>query len=607
MSSGRISLCMIVKNEERSLPSCLNSVRGAVDEVIVVDTGSTDQTVQLARQQGAIVIPFEWCDDFAAARNRGLEAATGDWILFLDADEMLDDKAREELPLWGAQEGVDGFFLQIHNYTGNGSGGVTINPVLRMFRNDPKHRFSGRIHEQIAESIVNHNPQAHFHMTDMIIHHYGYSEEIVLEKDKVSRNTRLLQQVIHEDPDNPFHRYNMGVEWLRIGRLEEALSSFRRAWEGLDPIKASYAHLVLKYEIRCLQALGRWEEAEAQITKGLQLYPDYTDLLHCRALTEEAFGREKQAEAALREALRLGPAPDLYHTEEGIGTYQTHYLLGLNAEKREALDEAVDCYVKAIRCKPSLTPPLYRIFRIMQAALQEEHIPELLKARFSFSTPESTWKVIHILKECGCYSSVIPMLHQLEQESPPHARKQIRVHRVEAMWKAGEWKQADRLRRKAHIPSSFSPSELMNWSMDIRSKEEAYQDPAIRLLQNKCSLSEALGGGAEQGAAARTTREEIPQLWSSFASLCQAAMNAERQELFSSVLEGWIEAVDQGLQEGELTSVSGVHMLLQTMISAADHHLAHMTTLQREQEHRGKDWRMIQRLRLTLPWSDGHQ
>lgn len=83
-------------------------------------------------------------------------------------------------------------------------------------------------------------------------------------------------------------------------------------------------------------------------------------------------------------------------------------------------------------------------------------------------------------------------------------------------------------------------------------------------------------------------------------------MNAKRQELFSSVLEGWIETVEQGLQEGEFTSVSGVNMLLHTMISAADHHLAHMSTLQREQEHRGKDWRIIQRLRLTLPWSDGH-
>lgn len=162
MSNGRVSLCMIVKNEERSLPSCLNSVRGAVDEVIVVDTGSTDQTVQLARQQGAAVIPFNWCDDFAAARNRGLAAATGDWILFLDADEILDDKARVELPLWSTQKGVDGFFLQIHNYTGNGSGGVTINPVLRMFRNHPEHRFSGRIHEQIAESIVSHNPRRIF-------------------------------------------------------------------------------------------------------------------------------------------------------------------------------------------------------------------------------------------------------------------------------------------------------------------------------------------------------------------------------------------------------------------------------------------------------------
>lgn len=209
---------MIVKDEEELLPHCLASVQGAVDEVIVVDTGSSDRSAEIAQQYGAVVVAFEWCDDFAAARNAGLERASGDWILFLDADEALDRAAREQIRSWTAVSGCDGLFLNIHNYTGTGQQGVTVNPVLRLFRNAPEHRFEGRIHEQIAAAICRGNPEAAFHVTDMVIHHYGYQTAIVERKDKVNRNVRLLQQAVEEEPGQPFHHYNLGVEYLRVGK-----------------------------------------------------------------------------------------------------------------------------------------------------------------------------------------------------------------------------------------------------------------------------------------------------------------------------------------------------------------------------------------------------
>ena len=106
----RISLCMIVKDEEEMLPRCLESVRGAVDEIIVVDTGSSDRSVDIAREYGASVVEFAWCEDFAAARNAGLERASGDWILFLDADEALEATARKQIRSWTEVSGCDGLF-----------------------------------------------------------------------------------------------------------------------------------------------------------------------------------------------------------------------------------------------------------------------------------------------------------------------------------------------------------------------------------------------------------------------------------------------------------------------------------------------------------------
>lgn len=112
----RISLCMIVKNEAHNLQRCLASVAGAVDETIVIDTGSTDATCEIARAFGARVRTFPWNDNFSDARNASLELATGDWVLVLDADEALAEESKEVLRRLTAVDGVEGYFIKIINY-----------------------------------------------------------------------------------------------------------------------------------------------------------------------------------------------------------------------------------------------------------------------------------------------------------------------------------------------------------------------------------------------------------------------------------------------------------------------------------------------------------
>ncbi|MDQ6422463.1 glycosyltransferase [Paenibacillus sp. LHD-117] len=420
-----ISLCMIVKDEEESLGRCLESVRGVVDEIIVVDTGSSDRTVAIAEQHAARVVSVPWQHDFSEARNAGIELADGEWILFLDADERLDQEGYK-LRQYALQEQIAGLFLHIHNYVGNGSQGATINPVLRMFRNLPGCRFKGKIHEQIASQIIERVPDAAFLMTDVKIHHYGYIHRTVVKKGKTDRNLRLLLEAIKEQPDEPFHRYNIGVEYLRAGNAESALTSFQTAKEMIPSPEISYAHLIRKYEARCLQALGRLSSAIGSLREAIGIYEDYSDLYHYKASCHLALGQFDEAKEAIEQALRLGPAPAGYHTEDGIGSYQSLYMLGQLFEAENQYDRAVEAYVEAIRLKSDLNPPLYRLFHIYRVLGREECLADLFHERFVIRSSQSAIKMISILIECRCYEAAL----KLAQEKLPGSEHQAMTSTV---------------------------------------------------------------------------------------------------------------------------------------------------------------------------------
>lgn len=646
---------MIVKDEEELLPHCLASVQGAVDEMIVVDTGSSDRSAEIAQQYGAVVVAFEWCEDFAAARNAGLERASGDWILFLDADEALDRAAREQIRSWTAVSGCDGLFLNIHNYTGTGQQGVTVNPVLRLFRNAPSHRFEGRIHEQIAAAICRGNPEAAFHVTDMVIHHYGYQTAIVERKDKVNRNVRLLQQAVEEEPDQPFHHYNLGVEYLRVGEAERALETFGVARMGIDPAVTSYAHLLFKYEVRCLQHLNRWQEALDRIDAALELFPEYTDLMHHRAVCAEALGDADLAEYSLREAIRMGPPPPIYHTEEGIGTYQTWYTLGRLLEGRGDLEGAVDAYVEAVRAKSSLLPPLYRIFRIMRVSGQEHQIPELVRERFALGSEEATHKVLGILEQSRCYDAALQLLPDVSSQPTGEMRERLSVAEAMLQIQQGRWNKArlklEPVQRKKGLLAISSARwlERLKW---VEGKEVNGDDPLTLWLKRSSQLGAVTNeemvvqAGRTVGLRATTKKDMDSGMdgtvagaeydgwqalglmmegcvqsgrWKELHSLiqiCRQQLAGEGLSVGESVRAGEKEKEMEGKMEkgkagdmesfpGASDTLTGTSWLVKGLVSAADHHLEIFAQHADGQRHRC--WPVVQHIRLELPGADGFE
>ncbi|MEK4363349.1 glycosyltransferase [Paenibacillus sp. FSL M8-0212] len=655
MRAERISLCMIVKDEEELLPHCLASVQGAVDEMIVVDTGSSDRSAEIAKQYGAVVVAFEWCEDFAAARNAGLERASGDWILFLDADEALDRAAREQIRSWTAVSGCDGLFLNIHNYTGTGQQGVTVNPVLRLFRNASEHRFEGRIHEQIAAAICRRNPEAAFHVTDMVIHHYGYQTAIVERKDKVNRNVRLLQQAVEEEPDQPFHHYNLGVEYLRVGEAERALETFGVARMGIDPAMTSYAHLLFKYEVRCLQHLNRWQEALDRIDAALELFPEYTDLMHHRGVCADALGDADRAEYSLREAIRMGPPPPIYHTEEGIGTYQTWYTLGRLLEGRADLEGAVDAYVEAVRAKSSLLPPLYRIFRIMRVSGQEHQIPELVRERFALSSEEATHKVLGILEQSRCYDAALQLLSGISSQPSAEMRERLSVAEAMLQIQQGRWNKArlklEPVRRKKGLLAISSARwlERLEW---IEGKKVNGDDPLTLWLKRSSQVGEgtneesAVQTGRTVGLRATKKKDMDSSIdgmvagteydgWQALGLMMEGCVQSGRWKELHSLIQmcrqqlagagllvgesGRVEEKEKEMEgkkengkagdmesfPGASDTLTGTSWLVKGLVSAADHHLEVFAQHADGQRHRC--WPVVQHIRLELPGADGFE
>ena len=224
----RLSVCMIVKNEERFLGQCLASVKGLADELIVIDTGSTDRTVEIAREHGAQVGHFEWCDDFAAARNASIAPATGDWILFLDADEELSPAEKQNLPALLNNNNVALIRLPLIN---SHQGQISKSILPRLFRNIPAIQFQGCVHEGVYTALlkVSKKWQMEISVGDLLILHHGYTAEVITEWNKVQRNYELLVKALEERPNEAYFYMQLGLELRRMDRLAESFGAYAKA------------------------------------------------------------------------------------------------------------------------------------------------------------------------------------------------------------------------------------------------------------------------------------------------------------------------------------------------------------------------------------------
>ena len=357
-----LSLCMIVKDEEKNLAGCLQSVQGLAGEIVLVDTGSRDRTEEIAAQYGAKIFHFPWNDSFADARNESLAKASGEWALIMDADDRLEDGGKEKILsfLRSCPESCDVVCCRTVCFVGKTEDRSTcpVNLNVRLIRTGRGYRFRGRIHEQVVCGEERLSSRM-FCQADITFYHYGYLDREIRQKNKHARNLRLIRMELREEPPNAFLLFCMGNEFLAVSQFQRALCCFRQS-HLLADLRESYTPALLLRMIVCCDRLNLDRERNALTAEGLNRYPRQApDFLYLKACALYRRGKTHAALNGFRRCAAAGKAPLLCCSISGSSSYQAEYSQAVLYARLGEPEKAVRHCLKAIRMEP-LFRPAYR-------------------------------------------------------------------------------------------------------------------------------------------------------------------------------------------------------------------------------------------------------
>lgn len=279
-----ISLCMIVKNEEPCLGRCLDSVKGHVDEIIIVDTGSTDKTVEIAESYGAKIYHHPWENDFSKHRNQSLSYATGDWIFQLDADEELFPEDGPGLKKIIGEGKADCYHCRFYDIKKDGSVHGTFY-LIRLFRNGRGMAYERKVHNQLRT-------QGREAYSSIRIRHYGYDLTKEQMEAKHLRTTTLLKEMLVNDPEDAYSIYQLSSSYSMHREFDKAVAYGEMALDFMrrKQMKNSYFLTVFHTVAHGHYAMGRVAEAERTCLEALDFYPMHLDM--CQLLADIYFRRQ---------------------------------------------------------------------------------------------------------------------------------------------------------------------------------------------------------------------------------------------------------------------------------------------------------------------------
>jgi tetratricopeptide (TPR) repeat protein len=390
---------MIVKNEAARIRDCLESVEGWVDEMVIVDTGSEDETIAIAQSFHPKLYQFDWCDDFAAARNFSLQWVESDWVLVLDADEVFLPEAIPALD--EAMRSPDTLLITLlREEVGAKQGPVSL--VSRLFRNHPGLQFKRPYHELVDDSVAEIQAQEPRWKVESLsisaIRHFGYQQAVVNQKAKAQRAQLLLEKGIQQYPEDAYLYSKLGgLQW----DLQEYETAQKTLEQGLSLIADEPAvayelhyHLGLVYG-----AQGAVKQSEAAYQQAIaQSYPDLLKIgayLNLGSLYLD-YGALEAALTLFRHGVEVSPQLAI-----------AHYNLGLAHKTLQQYPEAIAAYEQAIALNPDYAAAYQNLgvvyFKIGKMKECRERFEKAI-ALYEQSNPELAVQLYQGVKELGILS-----------------------------------------------------------------------------------------------------------------------------------------------------------------------------------------------------------
>ena len=360
-----LTAALIVRDEAAVLNECLASIDGVVDEIVVVDTGSTDGTCDIARSWGAVLVERPWTDNFSEARNAALDQANGEWILYIDADERLVDPDRRRIEALLRGSDAAAFRILFHPQLD-----ASAYLEFRIWRNDPSIRFEGIIHETVVPTIVGLAAREgrSIEVADLVLRHIGYEGD---QRQKHLRNLPMLRQELERNPSNLFVRHHLFRVLSGLGEDGEAASVLADALSLVDDMEASgqldeLGALILYEVIRREEPFTT--RRRDLLARALRLYPQ-----NCAFLIVEA--RQLVADGAFETAIDrvdrvlgiAGGSPSRVAYNTRLLREAPYEIKALCLFRLARYEEAADEYAKAAELVPG--DMSYRVKRDLATAL----------------------------------------------------------------------------------------------------------------------------------------------------------------------------------------------------------------------------------------------
>jgi glycosyltransferase involved in cell wall biosynthesis len=386
-----LSICLIVKNEEKVLRRCLDSIKGIADEIIIVDTGSTDKTKDIAHEYSELVYDCRWEDDFSKARNFAASKASGKWILVIDADEYMDRDSfiKFKNEMLNNPPVANILAVQIVNFTGVKGKNTVLNYHERLYKNDGNISYYRNIHEllQHKDSLEKKG------FAQLQIFHSGYMEDVVKEKNKANRNLALLNNIKEKQGYDYFF---LGDVYFQLGDLDKAINNYKKAYQLKGSLNYDWVAKLLIKLANCLQAANRNKEAIDVIVASEGIYQNLVDFKFLKGQFYFKNGKEKEAAKIFEEILfkkdQLKANSSIDYLE-----YLPHKYLGEIYEVENDLHLAVNHYSKSLSINDSDDYVWMRLINLLSKHSTLDELVQFLNNNFLKRTTMTTLRVVNIL------------------------------------------------------------------------------------------------------------------------------------------------------------------------------------------------------------------